>query len=114
MAETNNSNQTSKTPFYKKPVFRNSVIGVVAIIIIFGFVYWFVNRNRIYTDDAIVQAPEIALSPDQAGILRDIYVEEGDTVSANEPVARVGDQLVKTNIAGIVIGTNNTIGTFIN
>lgn len=116
MADSNSQlEMKSETlPFYKRPIFRNVIILVIALVVIIGFVYWFLNRNKVSTDNATVTAPEIALSPDQPGILRELYVGEGDTVTANEPVARVGDQLVKTNIAGVVVSTSDMVGTLFN
>lgn len=101
-------------PVWKRPIFRNSAIAITLLIVFIGGLYLFLHRNQVSTDDAVVSAPEIALGPDQPGILRELYVTEGTRVMANQTVARVGDQLVKTNIAGVVIGVNNVIGKLFN
>jgi len=43
-----------------------------------------------------------------------VYVNEGDTVTANETVARVGDQLIQAKVAGIVISVPDTVGAQVN
>jgi multidrug resistance efflux pump len=59
---------------------------------------------------ATIQAPEIDLAPTTNGILENMYVKAGDTVTANEVVARVGDELIQTKIAGVVTKADATIG----
>ncbi|HZS42795.1 MAG TPA: efflux RND transporter periplasmic adaptor subunit [Candidatus Paceibacterota bacterium] len=103
-----------KVPIYRRPIFRNIIIGAIILVIAIGFIYWFSNRNKISTDNATVSAPEIALSADTPGILRELYVREGDIVTPNQAVARVGDQLIKTNVGGVVVKTTDTIGTLFN
>jgi multidrug resistance efflux pump len=75
-----------------------------------GFIYWHVESSRVYIDTSSIVAPEIDLSPAQGGILEDVYVNEGDTVMANETVARVGDQLIQAKVAGIIISVPDTVG----
>jgi len=87
--------------------------GVVALIIAAaagGFIYWRITSERVAVDTASITAPEIDLAPSSPGILEAVYVHEGDTVAANTTVARVGDQLIQTKVAGIIISIPDTIG----
>jgi multidrug resistance efflux pump len=79
-----------------------------------GFIYWHIESGRVYIDTSSIVAPEIDLSPSQGGTLEDVYVNEGDTVTANETVARVGDQLIQAKVAGIVISVPDTVGAQVN
>ena len=59
----------------------------------------------VYTDNAQVYAPEIALAPAAAGTLEQVFVHEGDMIASNTVVAQVGNELVKTKSAGLVVTT---------
>ena len=43
-----------------------------------------------------------------------MYVNAGDMVTANEPVARVGDEVVEAQTAGEIVSVNNNIGQYMN
>jgi len=91
--------------------------GIVVLIIAGlagGLIYWQVISKRVYVDTASIEAPEIDLSPAQPGILEDVYVNEGDTVNANQTVARVGDQLIQAKVAGIIVTVPDTVGAQVN
>ena len=90
------------------------LLGVIILAVIGGGIYIFVTRNDVYTDNATIAAPEIGLSPSNAGVLKEVMVKEGDTVIFNQTVARVGDELVKSNISGTVIDVNNQVGAIFN
>lgn len=72
--------------------------------------YFRVAGSRVYDEDAEVQAPEVKLAPGKPGILREIYVREGDIVPKNFVVAKVGEELVKTGEVGLVIQAEKEIG----
>jgi multidrug resistance efflux pump len=79
-----------------------------------GLIYWQVLSKRVYIDTASIEAPEIDLSPSQPGILEDVYVNEGDRVNANQTVARVGDQLIQSKVAGVIVSVPDTVGAQVN
>lgn len=87
--------------------------GLIALVIAGaagGFIFWYSGAHTVYIDTSSIQAPEIDLSPSSPGILEDVYVNEGDQVPANYTVARVGDQLIQTKVAGIIISVPDTVG----
>lgn len=88
----------------------NILISLMAVSAIGGVVYWKISSTRVYIDTAVVSAPLINLGPKNADILQDVYVEEGDVVSANTLVARVGNELLKTNIPGQIISVAKRLG----
>jgi multidrug resistance efflux pump len=84
---------------------------IMAIIICAGvFLYYKKSSTRISFDRAKVQAPLIGLSSTAGGNLEAIYFNEGDAVPANTVVAKVGEELIKTKVAGIVVDAKEDIG----
>jgi multidrug resistance efflux pump len=96
---------------------KKNIVWLLVIIILGGCVlgvYLFVSSQYVYIDQSVVTAPIISLSPAGSDILQEVYVKDGDMVSADEPVARVGNQIVKAKIAGLVVSVDQNIGQFMN
>jgi len=99
---------------------RFSVRGLSALFfIIFAvggatLLYLKVSSETVYIDKSSINAPTISLAPDVSGVLQDVYVKEGDYVQANTVVARVGDELIQTKIAGIITEADATLGQIYN
>jgi multidrug resistance efflux pump len=92
-----------------------AVIGALFVIgIIGGGVYWFVSSKTVYIDQSVVQAPLINLSPTNSGSLQAVFVNVGDMVGANQPVARVGDEVVESKTAGEIVSVDQNIGEYEN
>jgi multidrug resistance efflux pump len=72
--------------------------------------YVYLSQNRIYVETAYVEAPAIALSSKNGGVLQELFVKVGDRISENQVVAQVGQELVKTKEAGIVTKADSNIG----
>jgi multidrug resistance efflux pump len=92
-------------------------IPLVAVIVggaVFGVLFYLISTSQVYIEDSNITAPSIVLGPNAPGVLQRIDVKEGDMVQANETVAQVGNELVKTKVAGQVIGVMNTIGQLVN
>lgn len=90
---------------------------VVALVVIGGVgggLYYYVSSKTVYIDLSQIQAPIIDLSPTNSGILQAVYVNPGDMVSANQPIALVGNQVVEAQTAGEIVSTNNNIGQYMN
>ncbi|HVY68101.1 MAG TPA: HlyD family efflux transporter periplasmic adaptor subunit [Patescibacteria group bacterium] len=79
-----------------------------------GLLYWQSSSTRVKIDDSLISAPVIELSPTAGGQLQEVYVNEGDTVAANTPVAKVGDEIIKTKTAGLIVNTQKDIGKSFN
>lgn len=99
---------TARTP--KQEWVRAGVLSLVLIVVAGIFIYWRIYQGRIYIETASIEAPEIDLAPSEAGTFEESYVQEGDTVLANTIVARVGNELLKSKVAGIVISITKNIG----
>jgi multidrug resistance efflux pump len=110
------TNQLNQAPVKSKRkslfLYGASLLALIAAIA--GISWWQANKNLIYTDNAQVYAPQIALAPSASGILEQVFVHEGDTVRPNDVVARVGNELVKTKAAGLVVATVEDTGKLVN
>ncbi|MDB5237232.1 MAG: hypothetical protein JWL88_334 [Parcubacteria group bacterium] len=102
----------------KAPASRAPLMIAAAIVLILGgaigaLAYVGVSNQRITIDTAQLQAPEIALAPTTPGVLKQMYVQAGDTIPANTVVAQVGTELIKSTSPGLVISTSDQVGAIV-
>lgn len=64
---------------------------MVAVLAAISFYYWHMNRYYVITEDARVDGDIYRVSPQMAGKLLEINVEEGQTVRAGDIIARLDD-----------------------
>jgi multidrug resistance efflux pump len=76
-----------------------------------GFWYYLDQQKYVYTDKADIEAPVINLSPRVAGVLKELFVDDGDLVEPFQTVAIVGNETIKSEIAGLVLTVSKNIGT---
>lgn len=84
-----------------------------ALVILAGMLtaaYLIYSSREIAITNASVSAPLIALAPTVGGRLDALYVEAGDTVAADAPVALVGTEVVKAKTAGLIVSVTDTVG----
>lgn len=112
--EQEQNNQTKRPSLFENKWVRSS--GVVALVLILcgGFLYIKMTSSEVSIDDTIISAPNISLSSPVAGTLQDIFVTEGQSVEANQAVARVGSELIKTQVSGVITSVQNNIGASYN
>ncbi len=79
-----------------------------------AFAYMKVADSRVYIENSQISAPQIQLAPQISGILQNVYVQEGDTIGPDTAVALVGNQLIKSQVGGLIISVNKNIGTLFN
>ena len=72
--------------------------------------YFIIANSRVSVDASTIQAPLINLSPTVPGRLDAVYVNAGDMVAANTPVASVGTQVITSKVAGLVVSVNDIVG----
>lgn len=89
------------------------VIFVIAASAI-GLLYLDVTSKRVYVEKSEVDASQIALSAKSGGVLEELFVKEGDNIAEGAVVARIGNELVKSKDAGLVISRDNSIGKYFN
>lgn len=103
----------------KKLIFIILAVIVIAIGSV-GAYYWYQNTYFVSTDDARVSADLVSVTPQIQGKLLELNVDEGDSVSKNQILARqdmnniadsnVEQALVRAPISGIVVKKQGTIG----
>lgn len=100
------------------------IIGIlITIVVALGGIvsyYWYENAYYVSTEDAKVSADLVTVNPQISGKLLDLNVQEGDTVTKNEILARqemndlpdssVEKSLIRSPIDGIVVKKQGTIG----
>jgi multidrug resistance efflux pump len=95
---------------------RNKIIIAVAILLIVagsvaGIVFWKASLSKVYIEDAKIYAPTIGLYAKTAGTLQETFVNIGDAVKTNDPVARIGNELVKAKTDGVILTIETSIGS---
>ena len=90
------------------------IVGMVIIGAFAGGIYWYVSSKTVYIDLSQISAPLINLSPVNSGVLEEVFVNDGDIVAINAPVARVGNEIVKAKVAGEIVSVDNNIGEYVN
>lgn len=86
-------------------------LGVLVLIAAIGTgIYWYIASKTVYIDQSVIQAPVINLSPTNSGPLQAVFVKVGDAVTANQPIARVGDEIVESQTSGEIVSVDQNIG----
>ena len=83
---------------------------IIVLLLLGGFIFWRTIADQVKTDKALIENPIISLSPTTPGILEEIYVKVGDTVLANAPVAKIGNEIVIAKVPGIIVSVNHQEG----
>ena len=99
----------------KKNIFQNQAVRFILIILVlvglyFAYNAWQSSNNKIFIDQASIFAPEVDLTSPQSGILKEVYVVEGETVLAHTDIARVNNALIRSSAAGQIVTVNSGIG----
>lgn len=81
------------------------------ILIAAGVASYMISSGReVAITSSAISAPLISLSPSSGGRLNQVYVNPGDTVSADEPVALVDTEVVKAKVPGTIVSVEGDIG----
>jgi multidrug resistance efflux pump len=89
----------------------SGLLALALIAVIAGTAYWLNGQRYVYTDKALVSAPLIKLAPHAPGELKKVFVSQGDHLSGLQAVARVGDEMIDTQVAGTAVIVQKDIGT---
>jgi hypothetical protein len=102
-------NTIKRESILKKPV-TQSIIGIVLMFIFLGvYLFWQANHGTIFIENSEISAPIINLSGTTAGTLNALYVNEGNTISADTPVALVGTDIVAAKQSGIITSVQSCL-----
>lgn len=97
----------------KKPILVVLALMLLSLAGVTGY-YWYNNTHFVTTEDARVDGEIYRVSPQVAGEIVEMNVQEGDIVQAGQVIARMDDAalppgarldriLVKTPVSGVVI-----------
>jgi multidrug resistance efflux pump len=100
-------------PLLKRRLYVFGTPGVVIIVAGAIAAYLILSAGRVSIDDASIQAPLINLAPAGSGRLNAVYVNPGDAITADEPIAEVGTEIVTAKVAGVVVDVEDTVGAMI-
>jgi multidrug resistance efflux pump len=92
-------------------VLRAMLVIIVAALLIGGYLGYQLLRDRVGIEDSLVQAPIVTISPQTAGVITDIKVYEGEQVKKGDTLAIVGTSSLNAFQDGLVIATDNAIGS---
>ncbi len=93
----------------RKSLFVLSAVFFIVSGIVAAIYLWEAN-GRIYIEKCQIEADSIGLSSSVSGRLNTLFVSDGDVVTENQPVAQVGNDIVKSKLAGIIISSPKNIG----
>lgn len=114
--EKENKNEIKHVPAKSNlfsQLWMKSLTVVVLIFVILGlFIFWRTSSGKVNIENSSIDAPIINLSSSTSGILEDVYVHEGDSVTPNTPVAKIGTEIVTSKVDGIIVTVNNQKGQF--
>ncbi len=96
----------------KKPLILGVVLVLAAVGLFFGIRNWQDAQSKIYIEKSGVTAPVISVGPEVSGILKALYVKEGDRVTVGQQLFNVGDRITTARTPGIVTAVQNTPGQF--
>ena len=90
------------------------VAAIVALLAVAGIGYqvWRTSQ-RIEIEDASISAPQVPVRSSGGGTLRQVYAAVGDEVRAHRPIARVGTEVITSDVPGTVVGIRDDVGAFI-
>ncbi|MDW8802864.1 HlyD family efflux transporter periplasmic adaptor subunit [Clostridium sp. A1-XYC3] len=104
----------------RKGLIIGILIAIVAALGGIGAYYWYQNTYYVSTEDARVGADLVSVTPQISGKLLELNVQEGETVTKNQILARqemnnlpdssVDQSLVRSPISGIVVKKQGTVG----
>jgi len=95
-------------------ILRVIIISAVVIFLIGGYIFYEKTRDRVSIETSIIQAPIISISPDSQGKILSLKVYDGETVKKGDTLAVVGTKTLNAYEDGLIISTNNAIGSIAN
>ena len=108
--KTDISNKPIRPKFFARPTVQ-TILGIIVIALVAGgTLFWKYTSAVVEIDTAHITASSINLGPTASGTLTEVYVEVGDTVLPNTPLARVGNNTITAQVAGVVTAVDRELG----
>lgn len=111
-------NTTQQKPASAPSLAVSMIKNILTIVLIAavagGIAYWKMSSHVVRIDDSLVSAPAISLGAKAPGTLTEMYVDVGDTVLPNTPLARVGNETITAQVAGVITSVDRELGKTFN
>jgi membrane fusion protein (multidrug efflux system) len=88
-----------KKGLLQRPILLTAMIAVLLLALIFGVIFWLHARDFESTDDAFVDAHIVHLSPQIAGRVTKVLVNDNQLVGPNQPLVIIDSADVSTRVA---------------
>ncbi len=79
----------AKTVLVKRSKKKTRIFAVVGVIVIAVFVYWYLHRHELTTDDAAIEAQVVPIAPKVPGYVVKLNVTDNSEVSAGDVIAEI-------------------------
>ena len=114
METTSTQLTTPPTRSLTGSILKNISVILLVAVIVGGFAYYKQSSRVVRIEDSLVSAPAINLGSNVPGTLTEVYVEVGDSVLPNTPLARVGNNTITAQVAGVVTAVDRELGKTFN
>lgn len=89
-----------------------SVLVTIAIVL-GGFMFYQMSRDRVLIDTSVIEAPISSIAPQTPGKLLEMDAYENELVKKGDPLAVVDGQTLYADIDGLISMTNNQVGSVV-
>ncbi len=86
----------------KNPLVIGALIILVAAGLYWGIKSWQLGQSRVYIENSEISAPVISIGSAVPGILQEVYVQAGKSVSAGQPLFNVDGRIIPAKTSGVV------------
>jgi len=93
-----------------KKVLRVLIAILLIGLIVGGFYYWQIKKDRVAVDNAQISASIISIAPTIGGRLLEMDAQEGKTVKKGDVLAVVGGETIHSTIDGLVVMASDQVG----
>jgi multidrug resistance efflux pump len=97
----------------KSPLVIGALVILVAAGLYFGFNSWRVSQSRVYIENSEISAPVISIGSEAPGVLQEVFVQAGETVTAGQPLFNVDGRIIPAKTSGLVTSVQNTPGQMV-
>ncbi len=101
------------TPSGGRSIPRRLVV-ITLLVVVIGAVVGVYSALRaaevVDLDDAAITAPQVDVRANAGGTLTEAYATIGDEVQARRPIARVGNEVISSDVTGTVVSIREDIG----
>jgi multidrug resistance efflux pump len=96
----------------KKPnVLRPLLVVIVSVLLTGGIYFYVTTESRVSIENSLISAPVTVVTSTMPGVLKEVYVTEGQQVAKGDKLATVGTTVVYAFSEGVVTEVDKQIGS---